>query len=86
MYTFSIRPTIEKVYKFSGTHFNLLLFQGCETKDTKVVNLCLQVIQRLITSKVLDAKGAKYVVETMWMLMEANIEEVIIKNLSLIML
>ena len=50
--------------------------QGCETKDTKVVNLCLQVIQRLITSQVLDGKGAKYVVETMWMLMEANIEEV----------
>ena len=26
--------------------------------------------------QVLDAKGAKYVVETMWMLMEANLEEV----------
>ena len=50
--------------------------QGCETKDTKVVTLCLQVIQRLITAQVLDGKGAKYVVETMWMLMEANIEEV----------
>ena len=34
------------------------------TKDTKVVNLCLQVIQRLITAQVLDGKGAKYVVET----------------------
>ena len=43
-----------------------------------MVNLCLQVIQRLITSQVLDGKGAKYVVETMWMLMEANIEEVMI--------
>ena len=26
--------------------------------------------------QVLDSKGAKYVVETMWMLMEANLEEV----------
>ena len=26
--------------------------------------------------QVLDGKGAKYVVETMWMLMEANLEEV----------
>jgi len=61
------------------------LVQGCETKDTKVVNLCLQVIQRLITSKVLDAKGAKYVVETMWMLMEANIEEVrLLQTLTLL--
>ena len=29
------------------------LVQGCETKDTKVVTLCLQVIQRLITAQVL---------------------------------
>ena len=41
-----------------------------------MVNLCLQVIQRLITAQVLDGKGAKYVVETMWMLMEAGLEEV----------
>ena len=41
-----------------------------------MVTLCLQVVQRLITAQMLDGKGAKYVVETMWMLMEANIEEV----------
>ena len=34
---------------------------------TKVDNSVLQV---------LDGKGAKYVVETMWMLMEAGLEEV----------
>ena len=28
------------------------LVQGCETKDTKVVTLCLQVVQRLITAQV----------------------------------
>ena len=33
--------------------------------------------------QVLDGKGAKYVVETMWMLMESGIEEVRAKNLSL---
>ena len=27
------------------------LVQGCETKDIKVVTLCLQVIQRLITAQ-----------------------------------
>jgi hypothetical protein len=27
--------------------------------------------------QVLDGKGAKYVVETMWMLMEAGLEEVV---------
>ena len=50
------------------------MIQGCETKDSKIVNLCLQVIQRLITAQVLDSKGAKYVVETMWMLMEAGLQ------------
>jgi len=61
------------------------LVQGCETKDTKVVNLCLQVIQRLITAQVLDGKGAKYVVETMWMLMEAGLEEVrLLQTLTLL--
>lgn len=61
------------------------LVQGCETKDNKVVNLSLQVIQRLITAQVLDAKGAKYVVETMWMLMESGIEEVrLLQTLTLL--
>ena len=61
------------------------MFQGCETKDTKVVTLCLQVVQRLITAQVLDGKGTKYVVETMWMLMEANIEEVrLLQTLTLL--
>jgi hypothetical protein len=30
----------------------------------------------LLLWQVLDGKGAKYVVETMWMLMEAGLEEV----------
>ena len=43
------------------------------------------MIQRLITAQVLDSKGAKYVVETMWMLMEANIEEVrLLQSLTLL--
>ena len=45
-------------------------------KYHKITELLDQVIQRLITAQVLDAKGAKYVVETMWMLMESGIEEV----------
>ena len=33
------------------------LVQGCETKDVKVVRLCLGLMQRLIVHKVLDFKG-----------------------------
>ena len=50
------------------------------------MNLCLQVIQRLITAQVLDGKGAKYVVETMWMLMEAGLEEVSKNSANIIMI
>ena len=35
------------------------LVQGCETKDVKVVRLCLGLMQRLIVHKVLDFKGKK---------------------------
>ena len=52
------------------------LVQGCETKDSKVVKLCLGLMQRLIVNKVLDFRGARYVTDTLWMLMEAGIEEV----------
>ena len=36
------------------------LVQGCETKDGKVVKLCLGLMQRLIVHKVLDFRGARY--------------------------
>ena len=43
------------------------------------------MIQRLVTGQVLDAKGAKYVTETMWMLMEAGLEEVrLLQTLTLL--
>ena len=38
-----------------------------------------------IRDRVLDAKGAKYVTETMWMLMEAGLEEVrLLQTLTLL--
>ena len=62
------------------------LVQGCETKDTKVVKLCLSLMQRLIVHKVLDFRGARYVTDTLWMLMESGIEEVkILQTLTLLL-
>jgi len=52
------------------------LVQGCESKDTKVVKLCLSLMQRLVINKVIDFKGARYITDTLWMLMESSIEEV----------
>ncbi|EFX73897.1 hypothetical protein DAPPUDRAFT_307567 [Daphnia pulex] len=52
------------------------LIQGCETKDPKLTKVCLGAIQRFITYDLLDEKGAKYVINVMWLLMENNIDEV----------
>ncbi len=62
------------------------LVQGCESKDTKVVKLCLGLMQRLIVHKVLDFRGAKYITDTLWMLMESGVEEVkILQTLTLLL-
>ncbi|XP_017477968.1 PREDICTED: protein MON2 homolog isoform X1 [Rhagoletis zephyria] len=52
------------------------LVQGCETKDLKIIKYCLGMMQRLITQQVVDQKGARYITDALWMLMENNIEEV----------
>ncbi|XP_065358629.1 protein MON2 homolog [Calliphora vicina] len=52
------------------------LVQGCETKDLKIIKFCLGMMQRLITQQVVDQKGARYITDALWMLMEHNIEEV----------
>ncbi|EDW76180.1 uncharacterized protein Dwil_GK14801 [Drosophila willistoni] len=52
------------------------LVQGCETKDLKIIKFCLGMMQRLITQQVVDQKGALYITNALWTLMEHNIEEV----------
>ncbi|XP_037044984.1 protein MON2 homolog isoform X3 [Bradysia coprophila] len=52
------------------------LVQGCESKDLKIIKFCLGMMQRLITQQVVDQKGARYITDTLWMLMEHSIEEV----------
>ncbi|KAK2589193.1 hypothetical protein KPH14_002005 [Odynerus spinipes] len=52
------------------------LVQGCESKDIKIIKFCLGIMQRLITQQAIDQKGARYITDTLWMLMEAGTEEV----------
>lgn len=62
------------------------LVQGCESKDGKVVKLCLSLMQRLIINKVINFKGGKNITDTLWMLMEAGIEEVkILQTITLLL-
>ncbi|GAB0089087.1 Protein MON2 homolog [Sergentomyia squamirostris] len=52
------------------------LVQGCESKDVKIIKFCLGMMQRLITQQVVDHKGARYITDTLWILMENGTEEV----------
>ncbi|XP_063995099.1 protein MON2 homolog [Diachasmimorpha longicaudata] len=52
------------------------LVQGCESKDTKIIKFCLGMMQKLITQQAIDQKGARYITDALWMLMELGIEEV----------
>ncbi|CAG5101303.1 Similar to mon2: Protein MON2 homolog (Drosophila melanogaster) [Cotesia congregata] len=52
------------------------LVQGCESKDVKIIKFCLGMMQRLITQQAIDQKGARYITDTLWMLMELGMEEV----------
>ena len=62
------------------------LVQGCETKDPKMVRMCLGVMQKLIVHKVLDFEGASLITDRLWMLMESGIEEVkIVQTLTLLL-
>ncbi|KAJ8933043.1 hypothetical protein NQ314_014283 [Rhamnusium bicolor] len=62
------------------------LSQGCETKDVKLIRLCLQIMQKLITHQLIDQKGALYITDTLWALMELGIEEVkILQTVTLLL-
>lgn len=62
------------------------LVQGCETKDAKIIKFCLQIMQKLITQQVVDQKGARYITDTLWMLMESGIEEVkVLQSVTLLL-
>ncbi|XP_058057960.1 protein MON2 homolog [Anopheles bellator] len=62
------------------------LVQGCESKDVKIIKFCLGMMQRLITQQVVDQKGARYITDTLWMLMEHGTEEVkVLQSVTLLL-
>lgn len=62
-------PKLTKVTFYYYFKMQLLL------KDS-YIQVCLGAIQRFITYDLLDEKGAKYVINVIWLLMENNIDEV----------
>lgn len=50
------------------------------------LQICLQIIQKLITNGLIDQKGALYITDTLWALMELGIEEVkILQTVTLLL-
>ncbi|XP_021343975.1 protein MON2 homolog isoform X2 [Mizuhopecten yessoensis] len=48
---------------------------GCETKNSKIIQLCLMTVQRLISHEALSMTAANNVIQMLWQLMEAGTEE-----------
>ncbi|XP_050438772.1 protein MON2 homolog isoform X2 [Adelges cooleyi] len=62
------------------------IVQGCETKEPKTVKMCLGMIQKLITYQAVDQKGARYITDTLWMLMESGTEQVkVLQSVTLLL-
>nr|XP_018911594.1 PREDICTED: protein MON2 homolog isoform X1 [Bemisia tabaci] len=62
------------------------IIQGCETKDQRIVKMCLSTIQRLIMHQAVDQKGARCITDTLWTLMESGTEEVkILQSVTLLL-
>jgi len=60
-------------------HCNVVLqpfLMGCDTKCRDITLLCISAIQRLITHQVLNEPAASNIVSLLWQLMEAQLEEV----------
>ncbi|GFU23215.1 protein MON2 homolog [Nephila pilipes] len=50
-------------------------FIGCDTKSTKIVQMSLNSIQRLITMEAVSASAANNIITCLWALMESGTEE-----------
>jgi hypothetical protein len=48
--------------------------------------MCLGTIQKLITHRAVDQKGARYITDTLWMLMESGTEHVkVLQSVTLLL-
>ena len=51
------------------------LILGCETKQSKIIQICLASVQKVIEAKILNVNSASMLVNTLWLLTDNNLEE-----------
>ncbi|XP_071784170.1 protein MON2 homolog isoform X2 [Asterias amurensis] len=59
---------------------------GCDTKNLKIVQLCLGSVQRLITHEALSVGAASNVINMLWNLMEGGIEDLKVLQTAVVIL
>ncbi|XP_070557537.1 protein MON2 homolog isoform X2 [Ptychodera flava] len=59
---------------------------GCDTKNIKIVQICLVSVQKLISYEALSEVAARNVVNMLWSMMESGIEEVKVLQTLLVLL
>ncbi|XP_038067855.1 protein MON2 homolog isoform X2 [Patiria miniata] len=59
---------------------------GCDTKNLKIVQLCLGSVQRLITHEALSVAAASNVINMLWNLMEGGIEDLKVLQTAVVIL
>ncbi|XP_077547344.1 mon2 homolog, regulator of endosome-to-Golgi trafficking isoform X2 [Haemaphysalis longicornis] len=50
-------------------------FLGCDTRNAKIVQICLSAIQKLVTYEAVSLTAASNIITCLWNLMESGIEE-----------
>jgi hypothetical protein len=51
------------------------LILGCETKQPKIIQISLTSVQKVIEAKILNVSSASLLINTLWQLTDANLEE-----------
>lgn len=48
---------------------------GCETKQPKIIQICLTSVQKVIEAKILNQNSASMLINTLWLLTDCGLEE-----------
>jgi hypothetical protein len=51
------------------------LILGCETKQSKIIQICLNAVQKVIEAKILNVSSASILINCLWQLTDAGQEE-----------
>jgi len=52
------------------------LILGCDTKQPKIIQICLTSVQKVIEAKILNVNSASMLINTLWQLTESGLEEI----------